>query len=151
MESSWIVTQGEYSDYRVMCVCPSEDEARRVAERVGGDVEEVPLASLADVHTASVLTMSCTVEATTGQVFFESVRARLVHEFGEDPDEPAVIASVGDAPRHRYSFQGPSVIGFEVVVYGTDHERVRKSYSERKAKARARAMDMAESIDDSRA
>lgn len=61
MDRAWIVTSGDYSDYTVVCVAPSEEEAEAICTkhnqldpRRGGYRDwcwsEVPLATAADVR-----------------------------------------------------------------------------------------------------
>ena len=43
MNTVWVVEKGLYSDYRVVGVFSSKENAQRVADYVGGDVAEWPL------------------------------------------------------------------------------------------------------------
>ena len=48
MNTIWVVEKGSYSDYRVVGVFSSKENAQRVADYVGGDVAEWPLDPWAD-------------------------------------------------------------------------------------------------------
>ena len=45
-ERVWIVEVGDYSDCHVVCVCDSEEQAERVAKKIGGDFSEWPINTL---------------------------------------------------------------------------------------------------------
>lgn len=48
-DSIWLVTRGEYSDYRVICAAPTRELAEEIRDRVNGDdVDELPLLTSAD-------------------------------------------------------------------------------------------------------
>jgi hypothetical protein len=43
MESVWVVETGEYSDYRVLGIFSTEENAQKIADLVDGDVSEWPI------------------------------------------------------------------------------------------------------------
>lgn len=130
MGEVWAVTEGEYSAYRVVCVCPTKELADSVAEKLAGtgpnDYEvqsfrfftELPdVVYQLDIDTADV-------------------EAGTPHEtlFGYLPDEAPTLVC------HYWvsvPYGDPRVVG--VHVHGMDHERVRKVFTEQWAQAKADA------------
>jgi hypothetical protein len=43
MDKIWVVEEGEYSDYRVVGVFSTKENAELVADKFGGDVAEWPI------------------------------------------------------------------------------------------------------------
>ena len=119
----WMVTSGEYSDYSVSCVCATKADAEEVADRLNRSevrhaymryrVEDVPLVTPGDVRVHIAL-----------HVIFrdgETHEWTLTHtEFGDEGSRPESFAyELGESHVH---------------VWGTDHGRVRKVFSERVAR-----------------
>ena len=132
----WLVTFGEYSDYAVLCACPTKEVADAVVAQGNQaeghkpdahgawEVEDVPLID-GPLTRADVLTMWCEIyNIDTG-----AVREREYSSVS--------FAELGDQPRVR----GRSTRTY-VHVQGTDHEAVRKSYSERKARMLAETLGL---------
>jgi hypothetical protein len=130
-EVVYVISSGEYSDYSVLCACPSKEDAETLVSRMNaaggspyrGDCVVEELAMLpADAQQVEILHMSVTLwddgrqadEHQHRQVewplgYYVPVRWRWVR-----------------APMHRDK-------GGRLEVSGTDHERVRKVYGDRRA------------------
>ena len=137
MKTMYVVSKGEYSDYRVMCVTDSKERAEHVADAynatspwAGADVEELPYVD-SEPQRLHILTMTENLwdDGTTSETL---ERVELSWEF--DLLFPDHAVPVGwrwvRAPIHRGR-------GGRLDVFGTDHERVRKVFGERKAQIRA--------------
>ena len=133
-EVVWALSSGEYSDYHVMCVCPSKEDAGTLAARYNADsgpfgdaarVESLPVAG-PDTQRVEILHLSTTLwdngtESDTKQ------HVRTVWPFADYAGIPGAAAwRWVRAPMHRDA-------GGRLDVEGIDHERVRKVYSERRA------------------
>lgn len=136
-EGVWVVSAGEYSDYSVLCACPSKVDAEAVAEKVRSDsdmmsrdahVEWLPIAT-ADVEKVAVLRMSTEIYDDGREYVGEHhVAGRWpFDELFEGEMQPVVWRWVR-APIHEHAGGGG-----RLEVYGTDHELVRKVYSDRRA------------------
>jgi hypothetical protein len=131
----WTIASGEYSDYRVHCACPSKEDADLLASRLNATrnsgyyddfvVEELPVCDR-DTQQVTVLYLTTTLwdngtESDSGE------RLNTVWPF--DYDESARLAVTWRwvrAPMHHHT-------GGRLDVSGTDHERVRKVFSDRRA------------------
>ena len=67
-ETIWAVAAGEYSDYRIECLCRTETEAQAVADRPNDNrgwgyhyVEDFPLLTPDDVHQQTTLALTGTL------------------------------------------------------------------------------------------
>lgn len=131
MKNAWVVSKGSYSDYRVLCVCPTKRDAETVASKYNaGD-------AYADARVESLMVVDATVK-----------RVELLHlsttlwDDGRETDQretrrdewpfdalygiPAVYWRWVRAPMHKDA-------GGRLDVYGIDHERVRRVFSEQRA------------------
>lgn len=119
----WAVSTGEYSDYRVLCVAPTKKAAEAIAE--GYNEAEASVYSRAEVQEMLYLTEPAqpTRELiVAGQEHdayrsSESLFMRWPWEYA-----PTCRAVVFGSGKHK-----------GLRVEGTDHERVRKVYSEKRA------------------
>ena len=131
----WAISSGSYSDYRVHAVCASEADAQAVIERANASGDdyyrksyEVERIMLVDdtVQQAEVLKLSVEVfddgSAKEGQ-------PRLSRDW------PFAMYEDDWLPVRWRWIRAPMYNGKggRLEVSGTDHERVRKVYSERKA------------------
>lgn len=129
-ETMWAISRGEYSDYRVLAVCASEAVAKEQLARMGGieydaaRLESIPLLTEV-VDQVQVLRMSVTIwdDGTTSNDF-----TSMTETWPFDSWEPVVPVSWRwvRAPMHKG-------IGGRLDVRGTDHERVRRVLSDRRA------------------
>ena len=125
-DSVWVVSSGEYSDYRVWCALATKDDAEALAARCNAAsdawttyrVESLPTVS-PDIQQVQVLYLSCTV-TDDGTVIDQERHLRVMWPF--QCEEPPLQWSC-----YRTSN------GCRLSVSGSDTERVRKVYSERKA------------------
>lgn len=132
----WAVSTGTYSDYRVMCVCPSEDDANTVASKfnASGDgwsparAESFPIVS-ADVERHLVATFMENLW-DDGRTTDRRENVRYVWPFDYGASEPSVRWRWVRAPNH----QGQ---GGRLEVTGTDLERVRRVFSDKRAEIMA--------------
>jgi hypothetical protein len=129
----YVLSSGEYSDYRVLCACPSKADAEALrrrfdtlGRRVGNDtlaVEELPMVT-ADARCLDVLHMA--TEILDDGI---ELNASTWHETAW-PWE----VSAGDQRSLEWSWYRPARRGGgRLTVWGTDHERVRKVYGDRRA------------------
>lgn len=134
----WLVTQGIYSDYHVVCVCLTEDEAKAAAAKLDlldppgkyGDpaqVEPAPVATADDVRRTTTLHMSMFVYPDGTMNESESKYSQ-------------VSVSRPDPNCHIQRAQ-PWSGGYRLSISGDDHERVRKVYSEQRARLLADLME----------
>ena len=130
----YVVARGEYSDYSVLCACPSRKDAEAIAAKGNADedvygelrVERLPVYD-ASVQQAHVLNMTVTIW-DDGRATAEHTVVRPEWPFdilNEDELLPVVWRWVR-APTHDGK-------GGRLDVRGTDHERVRRVFSDRRA------------------
>jgi hypothetical protein len=128
MRQVWMVSSGEYSDYRVRYICPTAEAANEVAACINGTyVEEAGWCESADDLRANRqfrLTIS---------VDFSASGERNWRETFDDVD--------GDEPIWSHAYEWQPRYGGRVAVHGTDHVRVRKVASEMSAKFLAELND----------
>ena len=128
----WLVSSGSYSDYRVHCAAPSKAAAQGIVTALNGDdewteyfAEQVPVIEKAERVT--IYGLEAIIE-DSGTVREESVRDR--DEWNVSPLYPEHLRPVTirwvRAPRY-HDQDG------RLEVYGTDRERVRKTFSDVKA------------------
>lgn len=129
----WTVESGGYSDHRVLCVCPTKKQAEALVEALNSNksgwsdafIGSLPVAT--EVNFVTTYTMSCEVwdDGTTTETS-ESVRTELdIDMLWPDRARPVGWRWVR-APIHK-SFGG------RLEVFGTDHEAVRRTFSDRRA------------------
>lgn len=129
----WAVSSGSYSDYRVLCVCATKKDAERIIARAAdefADEMRVEQKILADDTTAPEEILNLTVnlwdDGTEGG-HREWVRAQWPWDYGYAP--PVKWRWVR-APIHDNK-------GGRLEVSGSDHERVRRVFSDRRAQIKA--------------
>ncbi len=121
------VSSGEYSDYRVLCVCPTKADAEAVAALFNehiqfehAEVESLPLIT-GDMEWPCRLTMQVRIreDATTDQA----------------PDKLERIPPWGECSSVEWIWgrEPKNVPAGWLTVTGKDHERVRKVFSDRRA------------------
>lgn len=137
-EKVWAVSTGSYSDYHVLCVCRSREAAEAVAEKLaaedGGWYRDAFVESLvmvdATVQPTLVLHLDCNL-FDDGGVSETYERVSSTWPFGPDSDKAVRVGwRWVRAPIHRGR-------GGRLEVWGTDHKRVRKAFSDRRAEIRA--------------
>jgi hypothetical protein len=136
IETVWVISRGSYSDYRVLAqVRGSKKDAELLAARANAagddlygdpyEVESLPVVS-PDVQKVETLMLIAEIRDQGPSVKDEKVSIRVEWPF----DSLYALAKVEwrwvRAPVH----QGR---GGRLEVWGTDHERVRKVYGDRKA------------------
>lgn len=131
-ETMWAITSGSYSDYRVLCLCQSKSDAKRLAARMnaaGGsidaEIEEFPVVSDPDVKQVETLRMNVDLwdDGSEGE---ERISYWTEWPFDRWADTRPVQWRWVRAPVHNGR-------GGRLEVSGTDHKRARKVFSERKA------------------
>lgn len=136
-ETIWLVSSGSYSDYRVLCACRTEAEAEAVAVKVRGHVEgwdrdaDVEARQIvgSDVELVEVLKHRTTLW-DNGKESDTDERTYSRWPFDIYEDTPAVAWRWVRAPIHNGK-------GGRLEVWGTDHERVRRVYSDKRAELKA--------------
>ena len=129
-KSVWLVSSGSYSDYRVHCAAPSKKAAQGIVAALNGDetynyfIEQVPVIDKAEKVTIYGIESIITDDGTVRE---ESVRERS--EWNVDPlfperMHPVTVRWVRALIYHQAG---------RLEVYGTDEERVRKTYSDMRA------------------
>lgn len=129
MNTVYVVTEGEYSDYRILAVFSDQATAEALAASTGypeRGVEEWDLLG-PDTQVLTKLTMTVEVVRTEHDA--------IVERYASERTEPVL----GEA-WNSYMSGWPKLSSINpprvsVVVEGTDHDRVRKVYSERRARA----------------
>jgi hypothetical protein len=136
-ETIYVVSAGSYSDYRVLCACPTKRDADAVAAKIRASdswksdarVETLEMVS-ADVQQVAILRLSETLwdDGTVSEY-----RDTTAHEWPFD----GLYGDGSVAVRWRW-VRAPchNGIGGRLEVSGVDHERVRRVFSERKALVR---------------
>jgi hypothetical protein len=128
------VSSGSYSDYRVMCVCPSKKDAKAVAEKYNRDksssydaaeVESLPIVT-GDVEKVVTLSLSTTLWDDGRETDQRPADLRVEWPFDAMYGTPDVYWRWVRAPMHGDK-------GGRLDVRGVDHERVRKVFSEQRA------------------
>jgi hypothetical protein len=132
-ETVWVLSSGEYSDYRVHCVVRGgEAEAEMLAARANADgshydsycAEELPIVS-SDVSKVEVLTL-VTVVSNDGIAEDAGPRVRVEWPFDALYGTPTLRWRWVRAPMYNDK-------AGRLEVWGIDHERVRKVFSDRRA------------------
>ena len=132
-KSVWLVSSGSYSDYRVRCAAPSKKAAQGIAAELNADdkewskyfVERVPVIEKAERVT--VYGIEAIIE-DAGTVCEESVLDR--EEWNVAPLYPERLRPVTVRWVRAPAYRGRAG---RLEVYGTDRERVRKTFSDMKA------------------
>lgn len=157
----WLIASGEYSDYRVCAAAVSPEAAQRLTDAlndvhgVGGYFvdEAIPLVtSSAPIDIVDELTLWGTlslgtdgtvteVEVTNPERHSKQIRALSTAPRCEVRLSPIVDMADPSSPwmkqRARFTFN----------VAGTDHKRVRKVFSERRARYLSSAAEWPEMVD----
>lgn len=128
----WVVSSGSYSDYRVHCAAPSERAAKEIAAAMNADhargdymVESLPVIDRAERVTIYGNEAVITDDAT---VTDEGARDRK--EWNVNPLYPERLRPV------TVRWVRTPIIYHQagrLEVYGTDRDRVRKTFSDMKA------------------
>ena len=128
----WLVSSGSYSDYRVHCAAPSKKAAQGIVDALNGDdewikyfVERVPVVDKAEKVTIYGVEAIVTDDGTVRE---ESVRDR--DEWNVDPLYQQRLRPVTVRWVRAPIYNGQAG---RLEVYGTDEERVRKTYSDMRA------------------
>lgn len=134
-ETTYVVSAGEYSDYQVLCVCPTRGDAEAIAAKVRKDpgswhrnarVEEMVVLDDDSARKHKSLTL-VTVIWDDGTEDRKEPSITEKWPFGHG-FEPLVAWRWVRAPTHER--QGG---GGRLRVWGCDHERVRKVFSDKRA------------------
>lgn len=129
-KSVWLVSSGSYSDYRVHCAAPSKRGAREIVAALNGVdrieyfVEQVPVIEKAERITVYGIMAVITDDGTVRE---ESVRDR--EEWNVNPLRPERLRPVTVRWVRALIYHQAG----RLEVYGTDRERVRKTFSDLKA------------------
>lgn len=132
-ETVWVLSHGEYSDYRVMCACPSKDAAELLAARFNSttssydsaSVEELPICG-PDTQQVEILHVTANLW-DNGKESETKTSIRTVWPFADFAGMPSAVSwRWVRAPVHNSA-------GGRLDVEGVDHERVRKVFGERRA------------------
>ena len=128
----WVVSSGSYSDYRVLCAAPSKKAAQEIVDVLNGAdewikyfVERVPVIEKAERITVYGIEA---IISDAGTVRKETVRDR--DEWNVDPLLPERLRPVAVRWVRAPIYNGQAG---RLEVYGTDRDRVRKTFSDMKA------------------
>lgn len=129
MTSIWVLSEGSYSDYSVVGVMPDQETAERVAEQLPyHQAEEIPILDDVEVVDFYRLTFQCD---ENGENHSENEQSYKVLRWGSKPIrvsynfQPAFRTPESKHYRPPYGY---------LVIEGYDIERMRKVYSEKKAR-----------------
>ena len=141
VDEVWLVTTGSYSDYSVLCACPDEVTAQAIVAAIGPDDSGYYGPRVEDVWLRSELPV-------VKQIF--RLRWVVTPDGEENPYPHQSTDSEGWVSREYW--WGESQYGpckktvrrvahekqwLQLAVEGWDHERVRKVFSESKARIKA--------------
>ena len=143
LEKIWGISQGEYSDYQVLCLCKS----KKVAEKVAKKVNENQRHDDARVESFLVFDESVTPREilSISQILPDDRSETPVQEFisNEWPWNPESYER-SRSNECRWSWQRPSFKGLllqsrggTLSVWGLNHEQVRKVFTEKRAMLKA--------------
>lgn len=131
----FIVTTGEYSDYRIRGAFLDEDAANAYALRVGGEVETFPIRERSFVP-GRTLTIWTRIGARSGDI----------ERTWESADERDAVDEWPTVTTNLYTTSLPTgpALHHTVTTQGdvTEDERIRKSHAEHVAKKRAEVMGL---------
>lgn len=132
MKKMWVVSAGSYSDYRVLAVCDCKKTAVKLVDRynAGGSygyarVESLSYVDDPNISRVEVLSMSTTLW-DDGSEDVQDNQFRVEWPFEPLYTHEDCVWRWVRAPIHGGK-------GGRLDVYGTDHERVRKVFGERRA------------------
>lgn len=133
----WAVTSGDYSDYRVHGVSSDEDLIDQMVA-LDRDLRKADLPLLDQIPERSmVLMMNCYI-TRDGRVDGEFEFEKIQWEWEWGGERPPAVKD------HSFDYDGSSPLMYaHVSVSGTDHERVRKVYGEKKAAKQTHAAGIA--------
>lgn len=132
----WAVSSGEYSDYSVHCICLSEEDANIVAGKIralkndgmawgqDGEVESFPLINR-DIESIDILKLQ-----------IEIYDDGSTQSYKEDHEYNLWFLAWQPIVDVQWRWVRPMIqhgIGGRLEVLGTDHERVHRVFSDRKA------------------
>ncbi len=130
-KSVWVVSSGSYSDYRVHCAAPSKKAAQSIVAALNGAdepieyfVERVPV--IEEAQRVTIYGLEAVI-SDDGTVREESIRDR--EEWNVDPLHPYRLCPVTVRWVRALIYHQAG----RLEVYGTDRERVRKTFSDMKA------------------
>lgn len=133
MKTMWAVSSGSYSDYRVHAVCDSEATAKTIVARANADantyeryeIEELAFIDDPTIKKAETLRLRVNIwdDGTETQ---QSETFIVEWPFDTLWDLTDCSWRLVRAPIHNGK-------GGRIEVWGTDHERVRKVFGERRA------------------
>lgn len=139
---AWVVTRGSYSDYRVLCVVDSRKRAKKIAKLLSGDcgdecrVEVLPYLNRDPVRV-NVLGLS--------EELMDDGSTYEAKEISRSEWEMDMTYPEFNRPVYWRWVRAPYLTGKSIwvkqrgseggrlEVHGTDHERARKVFSEKRA------------------
>ena len=132
-DSVWLVSSGAYSNYRVHCAAPSKKAAKAIIAALNSDeqtrhyyfIEQVPVIDKAEKVT--IYGMEAVI-SDRGNLSGETTSERS--EWNVDPLYPERMHPVTIRWVRAPCYYGNAG---RLEVYGTDRERVRKTYSDMRA------------------
>lgn len=139
MKKVYAVVSGAYSDYRVLCVCPTKDVASLLASRIRRDedswyrdvgVEEMVFVDDGNIPQVRTLRLSENVWDST------PIQGTSTSDYQEHVSTDWPFDSYTDTPRVAWQWVRAPIhqnAGGRLYVWGTDHEAVRRVFSDRRA------------------
>lgn len=143
----WAVTSGSYSDYRVLCLCPTEKDALIVASKLKNDEDSW--------HSDAEVTTFPVVRADVEKVPLLRLQTVLWDDDRESDYREHISSEWPFYSIHEMVswswrwirapiYQREAIGGGRLEVSGTNHRRVRKIFNDRRAELLAEpAMRMA--------
>lgn len=134
MKTMWVLSSGSYSDYRVHAVCDSKATAKRIAARAKAtksawrseyEIEELAYVDDPDLKPVETLDLAVDIY-DDGRESEPRESFRVEWEFDPLYELSDCLWRWVRAPIHNGR-------GGRLEVRGTDHERVRKVFGERRA------------------
>lgn len=130
-KGTWVIARGSYSDYRVLCACPSKKDAKTLAARFNSTetYEQAGIEWLPEfdgqTERVEILLLSTTLW-DDGSETEQRESFRTEWPFDGIYDHKPVNWRWVRAPCHHEK-------GGRLDVSGTDHERVRRVFSDKRA------------------
>ena len=139
MKTVYAISSGAYSDYRVHWLLEDKEEAERLVNELNDDGYDAPFVEEFDLAEPGELVVNCELSL---EFYFEIDvnEAIAVNQVDAEPRTAKYIGhprklewnrSIIPAYGRRGIVERRSIV--QLKVYGTDHERVRKVYSDSKA------------------
>lgn len=134
METITAISSGEYSDYGINYLCKTEDDARKIMERLGNHynefLEEFNVVTFDELVFRDTLNLSVVLNCEQG-TFEQSNENPSVTVYLPGQDVP--LKKIYWQQRHRPYDKWNRKLATSLHVFGDDPDRIRQIFSDRKA------------------